>query len=110
MTKKDPDRKHGRNPPGFGRTPRKQVCGIEPILPAEDKELILEIPESCQVENVFFLPEGSRWTCIIENAEQGDIALNVDFTLKSIQRNNKKMSRKTWFSIKTQVKNIINSL
>lgn len=60
-------------------------------LIAEGKEAFLEIPEFYQAENVFYLPEESRWTYIIENAKQEDITLKVDSALKTIERNNKSL-------------------
>ena len=39
-------------------------------------------------ENVFYLPEESRWKYIIENAKQDDIALKIDTALYTIEKNN----------------------
>lgn len=36
----------------------------------EHKEAFLDIPEFYQAENVFYLPEESRWTFIMENASR----------------------------------------
>ena len=60
-------------------------------LTKEGKEAFLEIPEFYQAENVFYLPEESRWTYIIENAKQEDITLKVDTALKTIERTNKSL-------------------
>lgn len=60
-------------------------------LITENKEAFLEIPEFYQAENVFYLPEESRWTYIIENAKQEDITLKVDSALKTIERTNKSL-------------------
>ncbi|QES89659.1 type I restriction-modification system subunit M [Rhizosphaericola mali] len=60
-------------------------------LTKEGKEAFLEIPEFYQAENVFYLPEESRWTFIIENAKQEDITLKVDSALKTIERTNKSL-------------------
>lgn len=57
----------------------------------EGKDVFLEIPEFYQAENVFYLPEESRWTYIIENAKQEDITLKVDSALKIIERTNKSL-------------------
>lgn len=57
----------------------------------EHKEAFLEIPEFYQAENIFYLPEESRWTYIIENAKQEDITLKVDSALKTIERTNKSL-------------------
>ncbi len=37
-------------------------------------------------DNVFFLPEISRWTYIMENAKQDDIALKIDTALYTIEK------------------------
>ena len=60
-------------------------------LKADGKEAFLEIPEFYQAENVFYLPEESRWDYIIENAKQEDITLKVDTALKTIERTNKSL-------------------
>ena len=60
-------------------------------LLADGKDAFLEIPEFYQAENVFYLPEESRWTYIIENAKQEDITLKVDSALKTIERTNKSL-------------------
>src|SRR5690554_6124812 len=44
----------------------------------EDKEKFLEMKEFYNMKNVFFLPETSRWSYIIDNSKQEDIALKID--------------------------------
>lgn len=39
-------------------------------------------------DNVFFLPEASRWSYIMENAKQDDIALKIDTALYTIEKTN----------------------
>ena len=39
-------------------------------------------------DNVFFLPEESRWSYIMENAKQEDIALKIDSALYTIEKTN----------------------
>lgn len=39
-------------------------------------------------DNVFYLTEESRWSYIMENAKQDDIALKIDTALFTIERNN----------------------
>ena len=39
-------------------------------------------------DNVFFLPEISRWSFIMENAKQDDIALKIDTALYTIEKAN----------------------
>ncbi|MFN0293030.1 type I restriction-modification system subunit M [Pedobacter helvus] len=57
----------------------------------EHKEAFLEIPEFYQADNIFYLPEESRWSYIIANAKQEDITLKVDTALKNIERSNKSL-------------------
>ena len=46
-------------------------------LIAEGKEKYLEMVEFYTMRNVFFLPEEARWSTIIANAKQSDIALSL---------------------------------
>ena len=39
-------------------------------------------------DNVFFLPEESRWSYIMENAKQDDVALKIDTALYTIEKTN----------------------
>ena len=48
----------------------------------------LEMPEFYASKNVFFLPEVSRWSYIIENAKQDDISLKIDTALHTVEKNN----------------------
>ncbi|WP_162340153.1 type I restriction-modification system subunit M [Cyclobacterium salsum] len=54
----------------------------------EGKEKYLEMKEFYNMKNVFFLPEESRWSFIIENAKQSDIALKIDTALHTVEKNN----------------------
>ncbi|WP_375584236.1 N-6 DNA methylase [Cyclobacterium xiamenense] len=54
----------------------------------EGKEKYLEIKEFYNMKNVFFLPEESRWSFIIKNAKQSDIALKIDTALHTVEKNN----------------------
>ena len=54
----------------------------------EGKEKYLEIKEFYNMKNVFFLPTVSRWSYIIENAKQDDIALKIDTALHTVEKNN----------------------
>lgn len=60
-------------------------------LVAEGKNAFLEIPEFYQAENVFYLPEESRWTYVMENAKQEDITIKIDKALKTIEQKNKSL-------------------
>ena len=54
----------------------------------EGKEKYLEMKEFYNMKNVFFLPEESRWSYIIKNAKQADIALKIDTALHTVEKNN----------------------
>jgi len=45
------------------------------------KEKYLEVKGFYNMKNIFFLPGESRWSCIMENAKQDDIALKIDTAL-----------------------------
>ncbi|MCL7752445.1 type I restriction-modification system subunit M [Polaribacter sp. Z022] len=57
-------------------------------LISEGKEKYLEMKEFYNMKNVFFLPKISRWSYIIENAKQDDIALKIDTALHTVEKNN----------------------
>ncbi|MBS9525933.1 SAM-dependent DNA methyltransferase [Litoribacter alkaliphilus] len=57
-------------------------------LIAEGKEKYLEMKEFYNMKNVFFLPEESRWSYIIQHAKQSDIALRIDTALYTVEKNN----------------------
>ncbi len=57
-------------------------------LIAEGKEQFIEMKEFYNMKNIFFLTEEARWTYIIENAKQDDIALKIDTALHTIEKNN----------------------
>lgn len=54
----------------------------------EGKEKFLEMTEFYTMKNIFFLPENSRWSFIIKNAKQDDIALKIDTALHTVEKNN----------------------
>ena len=62
---------------------------------ARRKELIangdgqyLEMEAFYRMENVFYLPENSRWSYIMENSKQPDISLKIDTALSAIEKIN----------------------
>jgi len=57
-------------------------------LIAEGKEKYVEMVEFYAMKNVFFLPEESRWSHILKNAKQDDIALKIDTALATIEKKN----------------------
>ena len=54
----------------------------------EGKEKYLEMKEFYNMKNIFFLPETSRWSFIMQNAKQDDIALKIDTALHTVEKNN----------------------
>jgi type I restriction enzyme M protein len=58
-------------------------------LIADGKEKYIEMPDFYNMNNVFFLDELSRWSYIIKNSKQNDIALKIDTALHNIEKNNK---------------------
>lgn len=57
-------------------------------LIADNKEKFLEIKEFYNQSNIFYLTEEARWSFIIENSKQNDIALKIDTALHTIEKNN----------------------
>ena len=57
-------------------------------LKAEGKEKYIDMQEFYDMKNVFFVPEESRWSYIMENARQTDIALKIDTALNTIEKQN----------------------
>lgn len=57
-------------------------------LIAEGKERYVDMVEFYTMKNVFYLPEISRWSYIVENAKQEDIALKIDTALFTLEKNN----------------------
>jgi len=58
-------------------------------LMAEGKEKYLDIVEFYTMENVFYLPEESRWSYIKKHAKQDDLAIKIDTALATVEKNNK---------------------
>lgn len=58
-------------------------------LIAEGKEQYLEMKAFYNMKNVFFIPEKSRWSYIMENSKQDDISIKIDTALHTIEKNNK---------------------
>jgi type I restriction enzyme M protein len=58
-------------------------------LIVEGKEKYVEMPDFYNKDNVFYLDEISRWSYIIKNSKQNDIALKIDTALHHIEKNNK---------------------
>jgi len=54
----------------------------------EGKERFINIVEFYAMKNIFYLTEESRWSYIISNAKQNDIALKIDTALYTVEKNN----------------------
>ncbi|WP_270659531.1 type I restriction-modification system subunit M [Paraclostridium bifermentans] len=57
-------------------------------LITEGKEKYIEMTEFYTMKNVFYLPEESRWSYIMDNSKQNDIALKIDTALSTIEKKN----------------------
>jgi type I restriction enzyme M protein len=57
-------------------------------LIAEGKERYIDMVEFYTMKNVFYLPEISRWSYLIQHAKQNDIALKIDTALFTVEKNN----------------------
>jgi type I restriction enzyme M protein len=57
-------------------------------LISEDKAKYIDMVEFYTMKNVFYLPEISRWSYLVENAKQNDIALKIDTALFTVEKNN----------------------
>jgi type I restriction enzyme M protein len=55
----------------------------------EGKEKYIEMADFYGMANVFYLDEVSRWSYIIKNSKQNDIALKIDTALHNIEKANK---------------------
>ncbi len=57
-------------------------------LVAEGKEQFCEQPVFYNAKNIFYLEECSRWSHIISNSKQSDIAKVIDDALKALEKHN----------------------
>jgi len=55
----------------------------------EGKEKYLDMVEFYTMQNVFYLPEESRWSYVNSQAKQDDIAIKIDTALSTVEKNNK---------------------
>lgn len=60
-------------------------------LISESKEKYIDMVEFYTMKNVFYLPEECRWTYLIKNAKQSDIAVKIDTALHDIEKTNKSL-------------------
>lgn len=54
----------------------------------EGKGKYVDMVEFYTMKNVFYLPTISRWSYLVENAKQEDIALKIDTALFTVEKNN----------------------
>lgn len=54
----------------------------------EGKERYIDMIDFYTMKNIFYLPEESRWSYIIANSKQADIALKIDTALSTIEKKN----------------------
>lgn len=57
-------------------------------LKDEGKDKYIDVQSFYTMKNVFFVPEESRWSFIMQNAKQNDIALKIDTALNTIEKQN----------------------
>ena len=57
-------------------------------LIADGKEKYVDMVEFYTSKNVFYLPEESRWSYLIQQAKQSDISLKIDTALYTVEKNN----------------------
>lgn len=57
-------------------------------MKANGQEAFLEMMPFYTKDNVFYIPECARWSYIMENAKQSDIAIKIDTALHEIEQKN----------------------
>ncbi len=57
-------------------------------LVAEGKGDYVDMVEFYTMQNVFYLPEDSRWSTIVKQAKQDDIAVRIDSALHAVEKSN----------------------
>lgn len=60
-------------------------------LISEGKEKYADMVEFYTMRNVFYLPEECRWSYLMKNSKQSDIAVKVDTALHDIEKTNKSL-------------------
>ena len=58
---------------------------------SDGMEDFVDMVEFYEAKNVFYLPPESRWSFIMENAKQNDIAIKIDKALSEVERQNKSL-------------------
>jgi type I restriction enzyme M protein len=59
------------------------------VLIDSGQEKYIDLVQAYTKENVFYLPEESRWSFVQQNSKQEDIALKIDTALSTIEKTNK---------------------
>ena len=54
----------------------------------DGKSDYVDMVEFYTMENIFYLPEKSRWSTIVKQAKQDDIAVRIDSALHAVEKNN----------------------
>ncbi|NIJ44448.1 type I restriction enzyme M protein [Wenyingzhuangia heitensis] len=57
-------------------------------LIAQGHEKYIDMAPFYNKDNVFYLPEQARWSYVMANAKQDDIALKIDTALHTVEKNN----------------------
>ena len=58
----------------------------------EGKEPFIDMVEFYTQDNVFYLPTEARWSTVMKQAKQDDIALKIDTALHTVEKNNKSLA------------------
>ena len=58
---------------------------------ADGMEDFADMVEFYEAKNVFYLPAESRWSYIMENAKQNDVAIKIDKALSEVEKQNKSL-------------------
>ena len=61
----------------------------------EGKKKYIDMVEFYAMKNIFYLPEKARWSYIIKNSKQDDIAIKVDTALFTVEKHNKALKGAT---------------
>lgn len=61
-------------------------------LISEGKEKYLEMTEFYTMKNIFYIPKESRWSFLISNGKQPNIAILIDTALSTVEKNNPSLS------------------
>ena len=57
----------------------------------DGKEQFIDVPEFYGKDNIFYLPEKTRWSYIMDNAKQDDISMILDSVFREIEKKNSEL-------------------